>query len=67
MPEYSQAIFLIDDTSVRLVAGKMRYKVHGTLGIIIRAIRRNQKSKKDVLNVSKAYLKCQVNILIKAF
>lgn len=54
MPEYPQAIFLTDDASARLVAGKMGYKAHGTLGIIIRAIRRNQKSKKEVLNVLKS-------------
>ena len=54
MAEYPHSIFLTDDASARLVADKMGYKVHGTLGVIIRAIRRNQKSKQEVLNLLKS-------------
>jgi len=40
MQKYPHAIFLTDDSAARLVAQKMGYIVHGTIGILIRAIRR---------------------------
>ena len=45
------AIFLTDDASARLVAEQMRLLVHGTIGIIIRAIRRRQKKAEEVLQI----------------
>src|SRR4030043_2190116 len=37
MEKNPQDIFLIDDASARMVAEQMRFKVHGTMGILIRA------------------------------
>ena len=48
------AIFLTDDAAARLAAMTLNYQVHGTIGIILRAIRRGQKSKQDVLKILSA-------------
>jgi predicted nucleic acid-binding protein len=45
------AIFLTDDAAARMVAEQMRFKVHGTIGIIIRSIRRGQKKPKEVIQI----------------
>src|SRR6476661_4071840 len=44
------AIFLADDAAARLVAERLSYEVHGTIGIIVRALRRQQRTKRQVLN-----------------
>lgn len=44
-------VLLTDDTAARLVARNLGLPVHGTLGILIRAIRRKQKSKQEVLAI----------------
>jgi predicted nucleic acid-binding protein len=51
MQKNPQAIFLTDDAAARLVAEQMRFKVHGTIGIIIRSVRRGQNKPKEVLNI----------------
>jgi predicted nucleic acid-binding protein len=51
MSETPDAILLTDDTAARLVAVKLNYEVHGTIGIVVRAIRRGQRTKRQVLNV----------------
>ncbi len=51
MEEYPEAIFLTDDASARLAAQQMEYKVHGTIGILLRAIRRGQRQPKDVVQL----------------
>ncbi len=45
------AVFLTDDSAARLVAERMGYKVHGTIGILLRSIRRNQLKPKEVLSL----------------
>ena len=45
------AIFLTDDAAARLAAVSLGYQVHGSIGILIRAIRREQKTKGEVLTI----------------
>jgi predicted nucleic acid-binding protein len=47
------AIFLTDDASARLVADQMGFKVHGTIGILIRSIRRKQMKPEETLRILK--------------
>lgn len=50
--EHSHAqLFLCDDAAARLAAESMGFKVHGTIGLIIRAIRRGTRSPADVKNL----------------
>ena len=51
--ERENALLLTDDTAARLAAASLQIKAHGTLGILIRAIRRNQRSKDHVLAILK--------------
>jgi predicted nucleic acid-binding protein len=51
---YPDAIFLTDDTAARLAAQALAVRVHGTLGMIIRAMRRGQRSRDEVLNLLRA-------------
>jgi predicted nucleic acid-binding protein len=51
MQENPHAILLTDDAAARLVAERLEYKVHGTIGVIIRALRRQQRTKRQVLNL----------------
>lgn len=44
-------LFLTDDTAARLAARQLSMPVHGTIGIVLRAIRRGQKSKADVASI----------------
>lgn len=49
MQTMSAQLFLCDDSAARLAAESLRYQVHGTIGIVIRAIRRGQRSQQQVL------------------
>ena len=49
--EYQANLFLTDDTAARLAAGAMSISVHGTLGILLRAIRRKQRTAENILAV----------------
>lgn len=53
MEKNPQAIFLTDDASARLVAAQMGFKVHGTIGILIRSIRRGQMRAEEVIRILK--------------
>ncbi len=44
-------ILLTDDAAARLAAVTLGYQVHGTIGILIRSIRRQQKSKEEILTI----------------
>lgn len=46
-----QCIFLTDDSAARQVAERMGFKVHGSIGIIIRAIRRRQLTPAEVTQI----------------
>lgn len=45
------AIFLTDDAAARLAAVSLGYQVHGSIGILIRAIRREQMAVDEVLTI----------------
>jgi predicted nucleic acid-binding protein len=51
MEQISDAMFLTDDAAARIVAKQLGYNVHGTIGILVRAIRRSQMSPKEVLDI----------------
>ncbi len=48
---YPEALFLTDDTAARLAATQMKVRVHGTLGILLRAVRRRQRSREEISEV----------------
>lgn len=47
----ADALFLTDDSAARLAAVQMGIKVHGTIGIIIRAVRRDQKTTEEIIEL----------------
>ncbi len=49
MQEHSGAIFLTDDAAARLAAVTWGYQVHGTIGVLLRALRRQQRSRDQVI------------------
>lgn len=51
MQENPGAILLTDDTAARLVAQRLEYEVHGTIGVVLRALRRQQRTKRQILNL----------------
>ena len=53
MEDNPGAVFFTDDTAARLVAEQMRFKVHGTIGILIRSIRQGQMKPDRVLSILK--------------
>jgi len=44
-------IFLTDDTAARLAAQSLTYRVHGTIGIIVRSIRREQRTPEQAIAI----------------
>jgi predicted nucleic acid-binding protein len=54
MQDTPDAILLTDDAAARLVAERMKYQVHGTIGVIVRALRRQQRTRRQVLNLLRA-------------
>jgi len=51
MQSHPEAIFLTDDAAARLAAITLGYRVHGSIGILLRAVRRNQKTARDVIAI----------------
>lgn len=51
MQNHPDAIFLTDDAAARLAALTLGYRVHGTIGILLRAIRRKQRTKEEVIAI----------------
>jgi predicted nucleic acid-binding protein len=49
--EHPQAILLTDDAAARLAAEQLGMRVHGTLGILLRSIRRGQRTPEQILAV----------------
>lgn len=49
--EFPKSIFLTDDAAARLAAGNLGIKAHGTIGILIRAIRRKQRTTDKILEI----------------
>lgn len=52
--KYEDALLLTDDTAARLAAGVLGLGVHGTIGILIRSIRRVQRTRGQVLDLLRA-------------
>ena len=48
---HPQSIFITDDAAARLAAVALGYSVHGSIGILIRAIRRRQKPLEEVIKI----------------
>jgi predicted nucleic acid-binding protein len=44
-------IFLTDDAAARVVAEKLGFQVHGTIGVLIRALRRGFLEKQEVVDI----------------
>jgi len=51
MATLGPAILLTDEAAARLAANTLGYEVHGTIGIVVRAARREQRTKRQVLNL----------------
>ena len=51
MERNPQHILLTDDAAARLVAEKMKFKVHGTIGVLIRSIRRRMRKPDEILHI----------------
>lgn len=51
-----ESILLTDDSAARLAAITLKLKVHGTIGILIRAIRRNQRTLSEIIDIIRAIL-----------
>jgi predicted nucleic acid-binding protein len=51
MVSHPDAILLTDDAATRLAAESMGYRVHGTIGLLLRAIRRQQRTRQEVLSM----------------
>ena len=47
--EFGDSLLLTDDTAARLAAKGLGIAAHGTLGLLVRAIRRQSRSKTEVL------------------
>ena len=45
------AMLLTDDTAARLAARSLGIRVHGTLGLLVRAIRRGQRSRREIAGI----------------
>lgn len=52
--EHRPGLLLTDDTAARLAAGNLGIVTHGTIGILVRAIRRRQRTKTEILAVLRA-------------
>ena len=46
-----QAIFLSDDAAARMVAKSLRLRSQGTIGLLVRAIRRGLRSRDEILSL----------------
>ena len=56
-------MFLTDDAAARLVATKLGYNVHGTIGILIRAIRRDlMRAEEVIVTLKRIPLKATLHI-----
>ena len=54
MQEIPNATLLTDDSAARLLAVRMGYDVHGTIGVILRGMRHGLRTKRRVLNLLRA-------------
>ncbi len=48
------ALFITDDTAARLAAQTITTRVHGTIGLVIRGLRRGQRDREEILRLLRA-------------
>lgn len=58
MEHFPDAWFLTDDAAARLVAEQRHYQVHGTIGLLIRSVRRKQHTPSEVLDLLRTLPQC---------
>jgi len=68
LSKFPEALFLTDDTAARVAAKSLGYQVHGTLGILLRAVRRGQRTQQEIAEIlasipSRSSLHVQRNLL----
>lgn len=51
MEQHSNAILLTDDAAARLAARALGYRVHGTIGILLRAMRCQYRTLQEILSI----------------
>jgi predicted nucleic acid-binding protein len=51
MERIPRSLFLTDDAAARVVSAQVGFRVHGTIGIVIRSIRRGQRQPEEVLSI----------------
>jgi predicted nucleic acid-binding protein len=52
--EYPGGMLLSDDTAARMAAKNLGIETHGTIGILVRAIRRKQRTNGEILSILKS-------------
>jgi predicted nucleic acid-binding protein len=55
---YSSSILLTDDTAARLAAKSVNINAHGTIGILVRSIRRQLRTKSEILELLSSIPQC---------
>jgi predicted nucleic acid-binding protein len=63
--EFKNSLLLTDDTAARLAAKNLSVIAHGTLGILVRAIRQQTRSKSEVLELLRT-IPTQTSLHIRA-
>jgi predicted nucleic acid-binding protein len=71
MSDFPQAIFLTDDAAARLAAVRLGFRVHGTIGILLRGVRRQQYTRTEMGEIlrnlpSRSTLHIRPNLLEEA-
>jgi predicted nucleic acid-binding protein len=51
--EHGRALLLTDDAAARLAAGSLGLVAHGTIGVLVRAIRKKQRTREQVVDILK--------------
>jgi predicted nucleic acid-binding protein len=51
MEQHSDAILLTDDAAARLAARALGYRAYGTIGILLRAMRRQYRTLQEILSI----------------
>jgi predicted nucleic acid-binding protein len=55
MAAHPEAIFLTDDAAVRVAGEGLGYRVRGTIGILLRAIRGEQRTAEEIADILRAF------------
>lgn len=53
MRQHPESVLLTDDSAARLASKSLGFRAHGTLGVVLRAIRRGQRTRDEVLELLK--------------